>query len=77
MADSHQINFDPSLITYLPHRQRRPGGSHPAPSHWDFIRQQALERDGHQCRTCEAKDGDFYEGWGAIRLEVHQRGSSQ
>ena len=68
-----QIQFRPDLIAYEPHRQHRPVGSHPSPSHWDSIRLQALERDGHQCRTCEAKEGDVYAGWGRVRLEVHHR----
>lgn len=72
--DPHrQIRFDPEQIHYVPYRTFRPHGSHPNPSHWESIRQQALERDGHQCRNCDAREGDVYEGYGKVRLEVHHR----
>ena len=68
-----EIAYDNSRISFLPHRQFRPRGSHPNLAHWNLIRNQALERDGHQCRCCEAKDGDVYDGFGKVRLEVHHR----
>lgn len=72
-SDSRQVQFDPSQIVYHPHREFRPLGSHPRPAHWQAIREQALQRDGHQCRTCSARAGDRYEGWGTVYLEVHHR----
>lgn len=70
--EDKQINFDPQRI-YPPYRQFRPRGSHPRPEHWRSIRQQAIERDGNQCRLCSARDGEFLGDWGAVCLEVHHR----
>lgn len=75
MADgSHQqISFDPERITYSPYRTFRPHGPHPDDRHWREIRQQALDRDGHQCRCCGAQEDDIFPGYGKVRLEAHHR----
>lgn len=72
-SDPRQVQFDPSQIVYLPHREFRPQGQHPCPAHWQSIREQALQRDGNQCRTCSARAGDNYDGWGPVYLDVHHR----
>ena len=72
-SSGRQIHYDPSRIAYIPYRSFRPAGPHPRPAHWDAIRNQALERDGHQCRDCDAQEGDVFPGYGKVRLEVHHR----
>ena len=64
--------YDQSRI-YQPYRTFRPSGAHPAPAHWQSIRDQALKRDGFQCRCCSAKEGDVCDVTGPIKLEVHHR----
>lgn len=68
-----QIRFDSEQIAYCPYRTFRPQGPHPDDRHWRVIRQQALDRDGHQCRCCGAQEGDDFPGYGKVRLEVHHR----
>lgn len=73
MDDDHkQIRFNPALVPE-PYRTFRPKGAHPNPAHWESIRQQALERDNHQCRGCPVKADEVIPGLGKIRLEVHHR----
>jgi len=60
------------------HRIARPCSKHPNTEHWSAIRNAALERDRHGCRTCwrTAKDGyalechhRHYDNWGAEELD--------
>ena len=66
------FGYDQSRV-YQPYRTFRPRGSHPNPAHWQSIRLQALERDGHQCRCCPAKQGNICPVTGPVKLEVHHR----